>query len=181
MSTEIFILLRTIDMHRRCTIIDPWSSVYLNCSPSLRGESNKIFLLLYSSSGLIGPHRDKTCYGVSDKARLRPISSTTETSEKIEISPVASLHMVLSEKRITKALIRLRGCAGCSAPVLFTNTRRQVLLRQGPYYKAGPPPPSTHDRLKLKKKQFLQCLHCLVLYPITNYQSLTFKQTINYL
>ena len=33
--------------------------------------------------------------------------------------------MVLSEKRITKALIRLRGCAGWSAPVLFANPRRQ--------------------------------------------------------
>ena len=29
--------------------------------------------------------------------------------------------MVLSKKRITKALIRLRGCAGWSAPVLFAN------------------------------------------------------------
>ena len=27
--------------------------------------------------------------------------------------------MIHSKKRITKALIRLRGCAGCSAPVLF--------------------------------------------------------------
>ena len=27
--------------------------------------------------------------------------------------------MILSKKRITKALIRLRGCAGWSAPVLF--------------------------------------------------------------
>ena len=29
--------------------------------------------------------------------------------------------MILSKKRITKALIRLRGCAGWSAPVLFAN------------------------------------------------------------
>ena len=29
--------------------------------------------------------------------------------------------MVLSKKRITKALIRLHGCAGWSAPVLFAN------------------------------------------------------------
>ena len=29
--------------------------------------------------------------------------------------------MVLSKTRITKALIRLRGCAGWSAPVLFAN------------------------------------------------------------
>ena len=40
--------------------------------------------------------------------------------------------MVLFKKRITKALIRLRGCAGWSAPVLFANPLRQVFLRRGP-------------------------------------------------
>ena len=40
--------------------------------------------------------------------------------------------MVLSRKRITKALIRLRGCAGWSAPVLFANPRRQLFSRRGP-------------------------------------------------
>ena len=38
--------------------------------------------------------------------------------------------MILLDKRITKALISLPGCAGWSAPVLFPNTRRQVLSRQ---------------------------------------------------
>ena len=50
--------------------------------------------------------------GVSEKARLKPVSSATETSKKIEILLVASLDMILSNKRITKALIRLRECAG---------------------------------------------------------------------
>ena len=40
--------------------------------------------------------------------------------------------MILSKKRITKALIRLRECAGWSAPVLFANHRRQVFSRRGP-------------------------------------------------
>ena len=40
--------------------------------------------------------------------------------------------MILSKKPITKALIRLRGCAGWSAPVLFANPRRQVFSRRGP-------------------------------------------------
>ena len=31
-----------------------------------------------------------------------------------------------------KALIRLRGCADCVAPVLFANLRRQFFSRQGP-------------------------------------------------
>ena len=41
-------------------------------------------------------------FGVSNKARLNPIFSTTETSQKIEISLEASLDMILSNKRITK-------------------------------------------------------------------------------
>ena len=47
-----------------------------------------------------------------------------------EISPAASLHMVLSKKRDT--LVRLRGCVGWSAPVLFATPRRQVFSRRGP-------------------------------------------------
>ena len=49
-------------------------------------------------------------------------------------SLVASLDIILSKKRITKALIRLRGCAGWSAPVLFANHRKQVFSCQGPFY-----------------------------------------------
>ena len=41
--------------------------------------------------------------------------------------------MVLCKKRITKALIRLCGCAGWSAPVLFANPRRHVFSRRAPY------------------------------------------------
>ena len=35
--------------------------------------------------------------------------------------------MILSNKGITKALIRLRGCAGWSAPLLFANTEDRFL------------------------------------------------------
>ena len=42
--------------------------------------------------------------------------------------------MILYNKRITKALIRLRGCAGWSAPSLFANLRRQVFSRRGPIF-----------------------------------------------
>ena len=44
----------------------------------------------------------KPVFGVSDKARLKPVSSATQTSKKIEILPVASLDMILSKKQITK-------------------------------------------------------------------------------
>ena len=35
--------------------------------------------------------------------------------------PIASLDIIYANKRITKALIRLRRCAGWSAPLLFAN------------------------------------------------------------
>ena len=76
----------------------------------------------------------KPVFGVFEKARLKPVSSVTQTILKFEIPLVASLDMILSKKRITKALIRLRGCAGWSAPVLFANHRRQVSSRRGPIY-----------------------------------------------
>ena len=34
---------------------------------------------------------------------------------------MASVDMILSNKRITKVLTRLHGCAGWSAPLLFAN------------------------------------------------------------
>ena len=43
----------------------------------------------------------KYVFGVSDKVRLKLTCSATETSYNIEISPVASLNMILSHKKIT--------------------------------------------------------------------------------
>ena len=60
--------------------------------------------------------RQNLSLGVSYKGILKSVSSTTETSWKTEISPVASLRMILFKKRITKALIRLRGCTGRAYP-----------------------------------------------------------------
>ena len=60
---------------------------------------------------------DKTCLRVSVKVRFIPACSATE------ILLAASLDMILSNKRITKALIRQRGCAGWSAPLLFANPK----------------------------------------------------------
>ena len=48
-------------------------------------------------------------FGVFDKVRYKPDCSATEISEKFEISLVESLDTILSNKGITKALIRLRG------------------------------------------------------------------------
>ena len=46
---------------------------------------------------------------------------------------MASLDEILSKKRKTKALNRLGGCTGWSAPVLFATLRIHVLSRRGSY------------------------------------------------
>ena len=55
----------------------------------------------------LGLAATKPVFWVYNKTRLKPVSSATETSWKIEISLVASLEMILSKKRITKVLIIL--------------------------------------------------------------------------
>ena len=82
---------------------------------------------------ILGLVATKPVFGVSDKAGLKPVYSVTETGWKIESSPVASLNMLLSEKRITKAVIRLRGCAVWSTPLLFAYLRRKGFSRRSLY------------------------------------------------
>ena len=77
--------------------------------------------------------REKTCLRDFRKSEFQPVSSATETSKKIEILSVTRRRMILFKKGIKKALNRLCGCAGWSAPVLFPNLRRQVFSRRGPY------------------------------------------------
>ena len=93
---------------------------------SLGTHANLYLLLDTGSLSLAGR---KPVFGISEKATFKLVSSATQTGKKFEISPVESLHMILSTKRITKVLIRLRGCACWSAPVLFANPQRQVFLR----------------------------------------------------
>ena len=52
--------------------------------------------------------------------------SATETSKKIENLLVTNFDMILSNKQIKNALIRLHGYAGWSAPLLFANTEDRV-------------------------------------------------------
>ena len=80
----------------------------------------------------LGLDATKTVFGVSVKVKFNPTCPATQTSQKIEISLIVSLDMILFNKRIIKALISLRECAGLSASLLFANPRRQVISRRGP-------------------------------------------------
>ena len=62
---------------------------------------------------ILNENRDvrKPVFSVSDKVKHKLVFSATETSKKIDISLEVSLDMILSKKRITKALISLRVAA----------------------------------------------------------------------
>ena len=76
----------------------------------------------------------KPVFGVSDKAGFKPVSSDTKTIKKIENSLIESSDMMLPSKQKVKALIRLRECAGWSAPLLFANHWRRGFSRRGPNF-----------------------------------------------
>ena len=61
----------------------------------------------------------KPVFGVCDQVRLKPTCTATETSWRLETLDIEIRGIILSKQWITKALIRLRGCAGWSAPLLF--------------------------------------------------------------
>ena len=54
----------------------------------------------------MGLDATNTVFGVSEKVRFKPAFSATETSYKIGISLVANQDTILSNKRITIALIQ---------------------------------------------------------------------------
>ena len=70
----------------------------------------------------------KSVFGVSDQVRLKPACSATEASQCLEILDIETRGIILSRKRTTKALIRLRGCAGWSAPLLFAYGKTSFLM-----------------------------------------------------
>ena len=75
---------------------------------------------------------EKVSLGVSDQVRLKLACSATGASRRLEILVTETRDIIPSRQRTTKALIRLRGCAGWSAPLLFAFNIRHVLSWPGP-------------------------------------------------
>ena len=69
--------------------------------------------------------------GGSDEVRLKLACSATEASMRLEILVTETRDITLSRQRTTKVLIRLRGCAGWSAPLLFAYDIRHVFSWPG--------------------------------------------------
>ena len=76
--------------------------------------------------------RENVSSGVCDQVTFKPTCSATETSYNLETLDIASIHIILSKQRTTKVLIRLRECAGWSAPLLFAYGIRRVFAWPGP-------------------------------------------------
>ena len=70
--------------------------------------------------------------GGVDKECFKPVSSAIETSLKIEILPFSKFTYDTFQKANKKALIRLSGCAGWTAPVLFANPPKTGFLASRP-------------------------------------------------
>ena len=94
---HVFVVLLNLKLIKIEATLNIFVSLLYNCN-------------LHSPDTLydMGLDASKPAFGVSDKARLKPVSSATETSYKLENLLVANLDVILSIKRITKALIRLR-------------------------------------------------------------------------
>ena len=72
------------------------------------------------------PRHDKMCLW---EFPTRPETNWPAQPQKLaslEISAIESRDIILSKQRTTKALIRLHGCAGWSAPLLFTYDIRHI-------------------------------------------------------
>ena len=61
----------------------------------------------------------KPIFGVCDQGRLKSACAATKARQRLEISDIETKGIILSRQWTTKALIRLRRCAGWSAPLLF--------------------------------------------------------------
>ena len=83
-------------------------------SPSLLQYLCVCFLSNYMSLVTKNP-----VFGVSNQVRLKSACSASETSHRLKILDIETRGIIISQQRITKTLIRLCGCAGWSAPLLF--------------------------------------------------------------
>ena len=109
--------------------------------------------------GTYGPWQFQYCYlGLNGKKPIFGFPTKLDSNQsaplqreagKLKFHLVAILDMILSKKRITEALIRLRRCAGWSAPLLFANPLETGFLESrtflSQYSSGGPSAPYRDD------------------------------------
>ena len=94
-----------------------------NCISRLIGEKVKYMSLVMR----------KHVFGSFQPGQTQLARSATEASMRLEILVTETRDITLSRQRTTKVLIRLRGCAGWSAPLLFAYDTRHVFSWPGSY------------------------------------------------
>ena len=77
--------------------------------------ANMLLLLL----SLLSHVTRKPVFGVCDQGTLKPACAATEARQRLETLDIETRGIILSGQRTTKTLIRLRGCTGWSASLLF--------------------------------------------------------------
>ena len=75
----------------------------------------------------------KPVFGVFDQVRLKPACSASAARKRLEISDTKTRGIILSKQWTTKVLIRLRGSAGWSAPLLLASWQKQAFSWRGSY------------------------------------------------
>ena len=91
------------------------SDLGLHCLPRSIRWNNSIKM----TPGYLSLVTRKPVVGVCNQLKLKPACSATQISSGLEISATVSRGIILSRQWTTKVLIRLRKCAGWSAPLLF--------------------------------------------------------------
>ena len=82
-----------------------WRGPNMNCISKLESAPFRMSLVTR-----------KSVFWVCDQVRHKPACAATEARQRLEISDIETTCIILSRQRTTTALIRLRGCAGWSAP-----------------------------------------------------------------
>ena len=93
--------------------------------------SRSLFSCFFSHFYHWATTRQNVSSGVSDQARHKSACAATEASKSLEISAIESRDIILSKQRTTKVLIRLRRCAGWSAPLVFAYDIRHIFSWPG--------------------------------------------------
>ena len=97
---------------------------------SLASQNYIVWYILFHTNWAIS--RENVFSRIFDQVTFKPDCSATEASSNLVTLDRASIHIILSKQRTTKVLIRLRGCAGWSAPLLFAYGLRHIFAWPGP-------------------------------------------------
>ena len=93
-----------------------------NISPIYSSRQHNVFIMFWNHRNYYHYYSSSTRkpgFRVCNKVRFKPACSNPGTGQCLEILDIASRGITLSRQWTTKALIRLRGWAGWSAPLLF--------------------------------------------------------------